>query len=146
MVDHVSPSARSAMMRAVRGSDTGPEIQVRRALHAAGFRFRLHQKDLPGRPDIVLPRYKLAVFVHGCFWHGHRCPRGRMPSTNTEFWTQKIAGNKRRDERVQEALADQGWSSAVIWACRLQPDTRKLLRRLSRRRLATRAKQKKSGV
>jgi DNA mismatch endonuclease Vsr len=93
MVDTVAPTVRSRMMSAVKGMNTKPELEVRRALHGAGFRYRLHRRDLPGRPDIAIRRFKVAAFVHGCFWHGHGCPRGRRPTSNTEFWTQKLDGN-----------------------------------------------------
>lgn len=120
MTDVFSPAQRSTVMRAVRGRDTGPEMRVRRALHAAGFRFRLQRADLPGKPDLVLPRHRLAVFVHGCFWHGHDCARGRrMPKTNAAYWQAKIARNKARDATVQAALCAAGWTPVIIWECAL---------------------------
>src|SRR5690348_80348 len=98
MADRISPAARSRNMSRVRGKDTQPELRVRRLLHAAGYRFRLHRKDLPGRPDLVLPRHRVAIFVHGCFWHGHPdCKRATIPATRTEFWTSKINRNRERD-------------------------------------------------
>src|ERR1700694_1858654 len=97
MVDRVTQQARSAMMSAVRHENTGPEKLVRSRLFAAGYRFRLHRRDLPGSPDIVLPLHRLAVFVHGCFWHGHACPRGRPPKSNVEFWASKVERNRARD-------------------------------------------------
>jgi DNA mismatch endonuclease (patch repair protein) len=114
--------ARSAQMARVRGRDTKPELQVRRALHAAGLRFRLQAKDLPGRPDIVFRRAQVAVFVHGCFWHRHEdpaCKRARMPKSRVEFWTGKLDGNRARDARNLQALRDLGWSVIVVWECRL---------------------------
>jgi DNA mismatch endonuclease (patch repair protein) len=104
MADTLSKTQRSTAMAAVRSSDTATELAVRSALHAAGFRFRLHRKDLPGRPDLVLVGFRMAVFVHGCFWHGHRCPRGRRPATDVEFWTAKIGKNISRDRSVRSEL------------------------------------------
>jgi DNA mismatch endonuclease, patch repair protein len=97
MSDHLSRTQRSANMAAVRSKDTQPELLVRRSLHAAGFRFRLHVRDLPGNPDVVLPRLRYALFVHGCFWHGHYCKRGNLPTTNVAFWSKKIETNLQRD-------------------------------------------------
>lgn len=109
---------RSAMMRAVRGKDTKPELAVRQTLHRLGFRFRLHRKDLPGRPDIVLPRHRLAIFVHGCFWHRHAgCKRASSPKTRSEFWNAKFEANVARDDRVQCALQDAGWKVLIVWEC-----------------------------
>lgn len=121
------------MMAAVRGTDTAQEIYVRKKLFAAGHRFRLHAKNLPGRPDIVLPRYKTAVFVHGCFWHGHTCRRGKRPESNRLFWDNKIDGNIRRDHRNRAALSAVGWRCVVIWQCRLERGTAALLKALGKR-------------
>lgn len=108
-------------MRAVKGRDTKPEMKVRRAAHALGYRFRLYRKDLPGSPDLVFPRFKTAVFVHGCFWHGHDCPRGaRAPKTNADYWRAKIARNVARDARVRGELGDLGWTVMTIWECELK--------------------------
>jgi DNA mismatch endonuclease (patch repair protein) len=108
-------------MRRVKGADTSPEIKVRKALTRLGARYRLHRKDLPGRPDIVLGPRKLALFVHGCFWHGHDCPRGaRVPKQNREYWVAKVARNVARDERSAAALADLGWRVETIWECELK--------------------------
>lgn len=105
-------------MRKVKAKDTAPEKTVRSLLHAMGYRFRLHRKDLPGTPDIVLPSRRIAIFVHGCFWHGHDCPRGsRTPKTNTEYWTAKIDRNKQRDQAAQNSLRASGWTPHVIWEC-----------------------------
>ena len=104
-------------MSGIRGTNTQPEIQVRSALHKAGYRFRLHRKDLPGKPDIVLPKYKTAIFVHGCFWHGHDCKNFKWPKTRPEFWRDKILGNKARDERHSQELQKLGWRVIVIWEC-----------------------------
>ena len=114
-----TPTERSLLMARVRSRDTAPEVAVRRAIHARGFRFRLHPRMLPGRPDIVLPAHRLAVFVHGCFWHGcPACDRGlRRPKTNAAFWDAKLAENRARDARTIAALKAMGWRVAVIWEC-----------------------------
>lgn len=118
MPDTLTKEQRRYCMSRVRGKDTSPEILVRRLLHRMGYRFRLHVGNLPGRPDIVLPRHRKIVFVHGCFWHGHRgCARAKRPSTNVEFWDQKIDGNIRRDRRTRTALQASGWKSLVVWQC-----------------------------
>lgn len=109
------------MMRCIRGSNTQPELQVRKALHARGFRYRLNAKDLPGRPDIVLPKRKTVVFVHGCFWHAHQgCRYFRIPATRTEFWEHKLAANAARDARQVEQLLVMGWRVLVVWECALR--------------------------
>ena len=108
-------------MRAVKSRDTKPEMTVRRAAHALGYRFRLHRKDLPGSPDLVFPRLKTAVFVHGCFWHGHDCPRGaRVPKANADYWRAKIARNVARDARVRGELDALGWKTLTLWECELK--------------------------
>ena len=107
-------------MSGIRGRDTRIEVAVRKALFARGFRYRLNERKLPGRPDLVLPRYRAAVFVHGCYWHGHDCGLFRVPSTNSEFWRAKIEGNRERDRRNDAALADAGWRVAVVWECSLR--------------------------
>ena len=114
----VSPITRR-VMQANKGKDTKPEMMVRRGLHARGLRFRLHRKDLPGRPDLVFPSAKVVVFVHGCFWHGcMRCDRGlRRPKTNPEFWAAKLAENRSRDERNVTALHHAGWQVEIVWEC-----------------------------
>lgn len=105
-------------MSGIRGKDTKPEIRIRKLLHAAGFRYRLHDKKLPGRPDLVLPKYRTAIFVHGCFWHGHRdCKLFRLPSSRQDFWREKIAGNVARDERDVGKLLQSGWKVAIVWEC-----------------------------
>lgn len=124
MADTVDTATRSRMMRGIRGSDTKPEKLVRRLLHARGFRFRLHVRDLPGRPDIVLPRYRAAVFVHGCYWHGHDCALFRLPGTRTEFWRTKIDGNRRRDGQTRVVLRQAGWRIAIVWECALKGRSR----------------------
>lgn len=120
MADRLTPEQRRLNMRRVRAKDTKPEITVRRLLHANGLRFRLHRRDLPGRPDIVLPRHHAALFVHGCFWHGHGCSLFRMPATRTEFWSAKIAGNQRRDRAAVDGLHTAGWRSLWVWECALR--------------------------
>lgn len=121
MADIVDRATRSRMMSGIRGRNTRPEMAVRRHLHAAGFRFRLHRKDLPGKPDIVLPRHKVAIFVHGCFWHRHAgCPKATTPSSNIEFWQKKFADNVARDARDRAALEALGWRVLVVWECELK--------------------------
>lgn len=107
-------------MAAVRARDTKPELMIRRALHGAGLRYRLNVRDLPGKPDIVLPRYRAVVFVHGCFWHRHECDLFRWPESRTEFWRDKLDGNAVRDRNASEALDKAGWRQAVIWECALK--------------------------
>src|ERR1017187_4327774 len=110
MVDKVSTKIRSKIMASVRRADTAPELEVRRELFALGYRYRLHRRDLPGSPDIVLRKFGVAVFVHGCFWHGHDCPRGRLvPATNVDFWRNKLSMNAERDAKAQAALITLGW-------------------------------------
>jgi DNA mismatch endonuclease (patch repair protein) len=116
-MDHVTRSQRSSMMRAVKSKDTRPELAVRRALHREGFRYRLHVRALPGSPDIVFPSRRTVVFVHGCFWHGHDCPRGKSPTSNVEFWVRKIEENKRRDGRTTDQLQADRWRVITIWEC-----------------------------
>jgi len=121
MADTVSPEVRSRMMAAVRGKDTGPEIAVRQRLHAMGFRYSLHAKRLPGKPDLVLPRYRAVIFVEGCFWHGHAgCSLARIPATRTEYWSEKIGRNRERDVRTRKALDALGWRHLTIWECGLR--------------------------
>ena len=118
MTDVFAPEKRSAVMRAVKSRDTAPELKVRRAAHALGLRFRLGRTDLPGKPDLVFPSRRVALFVHGCFWHGHNCPRGaRMPETNRAYWQAKIARNTARDLVVRASLRRLGWKHVVIWEC-----------------------------
>lgn len=135
MTDRVSPRVRSAVMAAVRSRGTRPELAARKALFSAGHRYRLHRRDLPGSPDIVLPRYRTAVFVHGCFWHGHDCSRGRRPASNTGFWNAKLDRNQARDRRNQLELTACGWCVWVVWECRIDADLNGLLLHLAKRRL-----------
>lgn len=121
MPDIVSPETRSKLMRRIRHRDTRPELEVRKFLHAVGLRFRLHVKELPGRPDIVLPGRRAAVFVHGCFWHQHPgCKEATIPSTRREFWEKKFAANTARDYRTIQCLQDAGWNTFVIWECEIR--------------------------
>lgn len=118
MVDRFTPEARSRLMASIRGKDTKPEMVVRRLLHAMGYRFRLHRRDLPGTPDIVLPGRRAVVFVHGCFWHRHAgCRLAAIPATRRDFWEAKIAANKARDRRAVAQLRRDGWRVAVVWEC-----------------------------
>jgi DNA mismatch endonuclease (patch repair protein) len=112
---------RSRIMRAVKGQNTAPEMTVRRLLHAMGFRYRLHAKELPGKPDIVFCKKKKAIFVHGCFWHGHGCIRGkRIPKTNQEYWVAKIQRNVERDQKAVSILIQENWQVLTIWECELK--------------------------
>jgi DNA mismatch endonuclease (patch repair protein) len=124
MADVLTPEQRRLNMSRIRGKDTIPELVLRRGLHARGLRFRLHRKDLPGRPDIVFPRYRAAVLVHGCFWHGHDCPLFKWPATRREFWQAKIEGNRARDLRNLAGLAAAGWRVLVVWECALKGPAR----------------------
>jgi DNA mismatch endonuclease (patch repair protein) len=130
--DVYSAEKRSAVMRRVKGRDTSPELAVRRVLTALGARYRLHRKDLPGKPDIVLPGRRLAIFVHGCFWHGHDCARGaRVPKANRDYWVGKVGRNRARDETSRAALAALGWRVETLWECELK-DVAALRERLAR--------------
>ena len=121
MTDVYGPEKRSAVMRRVKGRDTAPELRVRKALTALGARYRLHRKDLPGNPDIVMAGRGLAIFVHGCFWHGHDCARGaRVPQANRDYWLAKVGRNRARDVRTRDALEAQGWRVETIWECELK--------------------------
>jgi len=118
MTDRFTREERSAIMSRVKGRNTQPEMAVRRALHRMGFRYRLHASDLPGRPDIVLPRHRKVVLVHGCFWHGHEgCPRAARPSANADFWAHKLDANIHRDAEVREQLHRLGWQVLTVWQC-----------------------------
>lgn len=122
-------------MASVRSGNTKPEWIVRRTLHAAGFRYRLHRRDLPGSPDLVLAGLRVVVFVHGCFWHGHGCRRGaRVPATNTEYWLGKIARNRRRDQRNARRLRAEDWSVHTVWECTAKASAARLVKSLERRR------------
>jgi DNA mismatch endonuclease (patch repair protein) len=116
-MDTITKSQRSLLMGRIRGKNTGPELAVRSILHRCGYRFRLHQKDLPGKPDIVLPRHRKIVLVHGCFWHGHTCRLASKPKSNESYWSLKIQTNRARDSRNLEALVSQGWKVLELWEC-----------------------------
>lgn len=126
MTDHLSPEKRSENMSRIRGKDTTPELFVRRMLHRLGFRFRLYRRDIPGNPDIVLPKYKTAIFIHGCYWHRHKgCHRGQsVPNINREFWLNKFRKNQMRDVEVRRQLEKVGWRILVIWECEVKPRRR----------------------
>ncbi len=122
MADVHNKATRSYNMSRIKGKDTKPEMLVRRFLHSQGFRYRLHVKDLPGKPDIVLPKYKTVIFVHGCFWHGHEgCKYYVVPKTRTEWWLSKINGNKVNDQKAFEGLKALGWKVLEVWECELKP-------------------------
>lgn len=121
--DVVDAATRSRMMAAIKGRDTKPEMIVRRGLHRKGFRFRLHDRRLPGKPDLVLARHHAAIFVHGCFWHGHDCPFFRWPKFRPEFWRTKIGRNIERDREVQEAIRTAGWRVLTVWECAFRGKT-----------------------
>lgn len=123
MADIISPERRSALMSRIRGKDTKIELEVRRGLHALGFRYRLGGAGLPGRPDIVLPKYRTVVFVHGCFWHQHDCYLFRLPKTRTAFWKAKVDANRERDRQNEMRLAATGWHVETVWECWLRGQT-----------------------
>lgn len=111
-------------MSGIRGKDTKPELTIRKALHRLGFRYRLHDRSLPGKPDLVFPKYRAVIFVHGCFWHGHDCHLFKWPKTRQEFWRQKIERNRSNDARAIAELEEQKWRAAIIWECALKGRTR----------------------
>ncbi len=117
MADIVTPEKRSRMMSGIRGKDTRCELVIRKGLHRKGFRYRLHDSSLPGKPDVVLPRYKATILVNGCFWHGHDCHLFKWPSSRAEFWKTKIEGNQQKDEETLAKLSAMGWRALVIWEC-----------------------------
>jgi DNA mismatch endonuclease (patch repair protein) len=127
MADVLTPEQRRLNMSRIRGRDTKPEMLLRRGLHARGLRFRLHRRDPPGCPDLVFPALRAAVFVHGCFWHGHDCAMFKLPATRTEFWSAKIEGNRRRDIRALQDLSAAGWRTFVLWECDLRGPARRPL-------------------
>lgn len=132
MVDTVSAATRSRMMSGIRGKDTKPEMRVRTFLHRDGFRYVLHRKDLPGKPDLTLPKYRAVVFIHGCFWHAHTgCKYAAKPSTRPEFWAHKLGGNRARDARHILLLRQTGWRVAVVWECALRGSAETVLLGLS---------------
>ena len=117
MIDRVSSEVRSRNMARIRPKDSQPEMRVRRLVFSLGYRYRLHRRDLPGTPDIVFPELRKVIFVHGCFWHQHDCPRGSRPASNTDFWNAKLSRNVERDRENISALTAGGWSILVIWEC-----------------------------
>lgn len=131
MADIVSPETRSRMMSGIKGKDTRPELLVRKALFARGFRYRIHDKNLPGKPDLVLPRYRAAVFIQGCFWHQHDCHLFKWPKSRQDFWRTKIESNKARDAKVISDLTASGWRVLIIWECALKGKKRLPLEELS---------------
>lgn len=132
MTDTISPAHRSWNMSRIRGKNTGPERQLRSLLHRAGYRFRLHDPKLPGRPDITLPRFRTAIFVHGCFWHRHPgCRHASTPSSRTEFWTGKFEGTVARDRRKAAELTAAGWQVITIWECELEKNPERVLSQLA---------------
>lgn len=134
MGDTLTPEQRSERMSRVRASDTKPEMRVRRLVHGLGYRYRLHRKNLPGKPDLVFPGRKKVIFVHGCFWHRHpdpNCPLARLPKSRLDFWLPKLEGNRERDERNAAKLKELGWQLLVIWECQLK-DEEKLAKRIKK--------------
>lgn len=119
MVDTVDKETRSRIMRRVRGKDTKPEMLLRKALFARGFRYRLHDHNLPGKPDMVFPKFKAVIFVHGCFWHGHTCSKFRLPKSNINYWIHKIKRNQINDNNHLSKLYSQGWRVLIVWECAL---------------------------
>lgn len=120
MADVLTPAQRRLNMSRIRGRDTKPEMVIRRGLHARGLRFRLHDRSLPGRPDLVFPRHHAVVFVHGCFWHAHGCPLSKLPATREDFWRQKLQANAARDRNAIARLHAAGWRVLVVWECALR--------------------------
>ena len=142
MIDIVSKKTRSRMMSNIRSKDTKPEMIVRRYLHQNGFRYRLHMKDLPGKPDIVLPKYNVVIFVHGCFWHRHQnCKYATTPSTNRKFWNNKFSINIQRDQRNMDLLKDSGWNIIIFWECAIRNNREKNLIKLIETIVKKRTKQ-----
>lgn len=130
MVDVVDKKTRSRMMSGIRGKNTKPELIIRKGLFARGFRYRLHDRKLPGKPDLVFPRFKAVIFVHGCFWHGHDCHLFKWPSTRPEFWKTKINRNREVDKRNIEKLKENGWRVFVVWECALKGTKKKPLEKI----------------
>lgn len=127
MADIVSSETRSRMMSGIRGKDTKPELLIRKGLHRSGFRYSLHRKNLPGKPDLVFSKYNALIFVHGCFWHKHKCNLFKMPSTRLEFWQPKLERNVVKDKRNNQSLKDAGWRIAIVWECAIKGKTKRSL-------------------
>lgn len=144
MADVHNKETRSYNMSQIKGKDTKPEMLVRRFLHAKGFRYKLHDKTLPGKPDLVLPKYKTVIFIHGCFWHGHQhCRYYVIPKTRTEWWVNKINGNIANDRKAEALLAQAGWKVIIIWECELKKAVlENALTRLQHQLLGTESSQK----
>lgn len=131
-MDRITSEQRSRLMARVRAKNTAPEVNVRKTAHAMGLRFRIHRRDLKGTPDLVFPKHKVAMFVHGCFWHQHpSCKRATAPQTRREFWEAKLAGNVKRDKEVVQQLVSEGWRVEIIWECETK-DAAELTRRISK--------------
>jgi DNA mismatch endonuclease (patch repair protein) len=145
VADIMSRQERSERMSRIRGKDTIPELVVRKHVWREGFRYRLHAKELPGKPDLVFPALRIAILVHGCYWHGHRCQRGRVPKTNSPFWSEKFATNMARDRRNRARLKALGWTVLTVWECELStiPKRRATLQRVVER--LRRAKEENSA-
>lgn len=124
MVDVVDKQTRSRMMSGIKGKDTKPELLVRRGLHKKGYRYKLHDKSLPGKPDLVFPKYKAVIQVNGCFWHKHNCHIFKWPKSRTEFWKSKILGNVKRDKKQIEEMENEGWRVLIVWECCFKGKTR----------------------
>lgn len=124
MTDVVSPAVRSRMMSSIRGRDTKPEMTIRRGMHAMGYRYRLNDRSLPGRPDLVFPKYRAVIFVHGCFWHRHDCHLFKWPGSRKEFWKDKLNKNAQRDKLNAEKLIQLGWRVAIVWECSIKGKNR----------------------
>lgn len=119
MIDHVSKEKRSEIMRQVQGKDTAPELIVRKLVYSLGYRYRLYDKKLPGKPDLVFSGRKKVIFVHGCFWHAHNCKKGKPPKSNLDYWLPKLKENRRRDIRNQKLITSSGWKFLVVWQCQI---------------------------
>ncbi|NQU04703.1 MAG: DNA mismatch endonuclease Vsr [Calditrichaeota bacterium] len=137
MSDRFSPDERSRIMSKIRGKDTKQELIIRKLIFSMGFRYRLHYSKLMGKPDIAFPGRKKAIFVNGCFWHGHNCKRGKLPVTNYEFWFKKISGNIQRDKANIAALEELGWKTLIIWQCEINKKQEEHLRNMIRQFLCT---------
>jgi DNA mismatch endonuclease (patch repair protein) len=124
MADKFDKKTRSRVMAAIKNKNTKPEVNIRKALFAKGFRYRIHNKKLPGCPDLVFSKYKAVIFIHGCFWHNHDCKLGKLPSTNLDFWKEKLEKNKERDLRNIVELKNMGWKVKVIWLCQIEDKKR----------------------
>lgn len=132
-MDNLSPQRRSENMRKIRSKDTSPELMLRKLVHGLGYRFRLHRRDLPGKPDLAFPSRKKVIFLHGCFWHQHRaCREGRLPGTRKEYWEPKLARNQERDVRAEAELKASGWDVLTLWECEVEKDLKAVVPRLKR--------------